>query len=360
MRIAVDARAYFQRTGVARYTRELLGALSATDRAHDLLFLISDHHSPAEVLHTNGRTEVRVSRAPWLGGAEERRVLTREVRDWGADLFHSVFPPVVIPRVPTVVTVLDTTPLTHPHLHQPSVVRAFLHGAGRAFCAATHLVTPSRATARHVHHVAPSTVRRSSVIPCGLSRAFASPSAGAARGQRRRAGVLYVGTLEPRKNVPLLLEALRRLRRLGHRGPVTVVGKMGWGREPIDDVRCALSGARYLGYVSDAELCRLYRRHAVFAYLSEVEGFGLPVLEAMAHGALPIVSRDPALRELVDDAELSVDPANPDQVARSLEYWLTHAAHRSRKTRILARRAKGFTWERAARETVAVWERAVS
>src|SRR5688572_7335655 len=96
MRIAIDARAYFQRTGIARYTRELVHAVIDASPRDEFLLLISDRHQPKEVPVRGGRVEVRVSKAAWLGGQAERQQIEREVRGWRADLFHSIFPPLAV------------------------------------------------------------------------------------------------------------------------------------------------------------------------------------------------------------------------------------------------------------------------
>jgi len=125
MRIVFDARSYFMRTGIARYTRGLAHALAASPGRHEWLFLISDHHQPSEIALGSSAVEVRQSHAPWLGGAFEREALARESSEWSADIFHSVFPPHALATVRTITTVFDFSPLSHPDLHQEVVRSAF-------------------------------------------------------------------------------------------------------------------------------------------------------------------------------------------------------------------------------------------
>lgn len=351
MRIAIDARAYFQRTGIARYTRGLVQAVVESNPGHQFLVLISDRHVPADIPFGSERVEVRVSRAPWLGGEDEREQIGREVRGWGADVFHSIFPPLVVRGVPSLVTVFDLTPISHPHVHQPAVVAAFRAAMPPALAGAAGVVAISHATAEQIGARFPQVTGRTHVAGVGLPELLldsAPPSA-------RRAGVLFVGTIEPRKNVPLVVETARRLRARGYRGPVTLVGKPGWGNFDLPASIAGLKGVRYLGYVDDRALRTLYRRAAVFLYPSTVEGFGLPVLEAMSQGVVPLISDDPALGEVVRDPALVIDITDPDAVADAVVRWSADSAARRVRSARLTRRAGRHTWQRVASQVTRLY-----
>lgn len=350
MRIAIDARAYFQRTGIARYTRGLVHALVEQNTRDDYLLLISNHHRAEEVSIRDPRVTVLVSDAPWLGGRDERQQLAREVRRWHADLFHALFPPMALSGIPSLVTLFDVTPLSHPQFHQPAIVRAFRAAARQALPRAARILPISRATAEQLWLREPATRRRTRVVGAGLPQALLRKPPTA-----RRGGVLFVGTVEPRKNVPLVVQAARRLAERGYRGTVTIAGRSGWGGYDVARDLRGVPRTRYLGYVDDTRLRALYRRAAIFLYPSAVEGFGLPVLEAMAQGALPLISADPALQEVVRDRSLVIDPADPDHVANAILHWSANAGRRQRKAAKLARRARTFTWSRVARDVARVY-----
>jgi alpha-1,3-rhamnosyl/mannosyltransferase len=350
MRIAIDARAYFQRTGIARYTRGLVQALVEGNRRDDLLLLISDRHRPGEVPLRHPRVDVRVSRAPWLGGSEERAQLSREVRAWRADLFHSVFPPLTVDGCASVVTVFDLTPISHPQFHQAVVTRAFRQAVRHALPRASRLLPISQAVGDELSRRFPETADRVRTVGTGLSADFDHVAAGDVR-----RGVLFAGTIEPRKNVRAVVETARELGRREDPTPVTIAGKPGWGGYDVAAEIRGLPHARYLGYVTDGRLRALYRGAAIFLYPSAVEGFGLPVLEAMAQGALPLISPDPALLDVVGDPALVVNPDDPQQIADAVVRWSTQETARLRRTGRLAHRARRFTWRRVAQNVTRVY-----
>jgi len=225
MRIALDARSYFMRTGIARHTRGLVHSLVAANSPHEWLLLVSDRHAPDEIAVDRRRVEVRQSAAPWLGGEAEREALCAEAHRWGADLFHAVFPPHGLPDVPTLTTVFDFSPLSHPGLHQEPVREAFSDAWTSAVADTKGFAAVSEATRRRLQDRIGDD-RPAWTIPCGLSAPFdCSPSAPPSS----RSGVLYVGTIEPRKNIPLLLQAVRHLAATGRPVTLTMIGKRGWG-----------------------------------------------------------------------------------------------------------------------------------
>lgn len=152
--------------------------------------------------------------------------------------------------------------------------------------------------------------------------------------------VLTVATLEPRKNLQVLVEAHRLL---GAGLQLAVVGAEGWGAQPLLDG----PGIHRLGYVPDAELARLYRGAAVVAYPSRFEGFGIPVVEAMACGAPVVASSHGSLDEASGDAALRADPEDPAAFAAAIEHAVSD---RERLVSLGLRHASTFSW-RAAGET---------
>ena len=182
------------------------------------------------------------------------------------------------------------------------------------------------------------------VVRNGVGPPF-SPDGPRAEGQY----ILAVSTLEPRKNLARLVEGFRRA---GLGMELRVAGASGWG-----DVAVEGEQVRLLGEVGDAELAALYRGAACVAYVSLYEGFGLPVLEALACGAPVVTARGGACEEVAAGAAELVDPLDPDDIAAGLR----RAAGSNGELRELGlARARELTWERTARETLAVYEEAAA
>jgi glycosyltransferase involved in cell wall biosynthesis len=160
--------------------------------------------------------------------------------------------------------------------------------------------------------------------------------------------VLSVATLEPRKNLPALVEAFSLLRRRRPELTLALAGLAGWEKRPVE-----AEGVRLLGYVADDELARLYRGAAAFTYPSRFEGFGIPVVEALACGTPAVVSAHPSLDEACGDAALRADPNEPGVFADALEEAL--AAPRGAGVEHAAR----FTWRACGEAVLAGYERAL-
>ncbi len=164
--------------------------------------------------------------------------------------------------------------------------------------------------------------------------------------------VLSVSTLEPRKNLPALLAAFALLRRRRPELTLVLAGSAGWEERPL-----AAEGVRLLGFVPDEELVRLYRGAAVFAYPSLFEGFGIPVVEALASGIPAVVSSHPSLDEASGEAALRTDPGDAEAFAEALEQALE--ADDERRAAGLAH-ASRFTWRACGEAVLAGYERALT
>jgi glycosyltransferase involved in cell wall biosynthesis len=212
----------------------------------------------------------------------------------------------------------------------------------RVLAAARRIVAVSEFTRRELVDLLHVPTVKIRVVPNGVDDEFTEDGPAAA-GEY----VLAVGTLEPRKNLQRLVEAARRTD-----VELRVVGARGWG-----DVQVGGNGVRWLGELSDDELARQYRGALCVAYPSLYEGFGIPVLEAMACGAPVVTSRGTAMEEVADGAAVLVDASDPADLAAGIE---RAAAERDVLVPRGLERARAFRWDAIAAATVDVYREALA
>jgi glycosyltransferase involved in cell wall biosynthesis len=284
------------------------------------------------------------------------------------DLVHA--PSLAVPpkgRAPLIVTVHDAAPNLFPETF--TALGRWFHRRGFAAAArrADLVITPSAAAADEVAAHTPIPRARLRIVPHGVTHLAVDEddvaAARAAYGLETAPYVLWVGTLEPRKNVATLVEAFELVHDrtdLPHR--LVLVGPDGWG--PVAKELRSASGATrdrvvLTGAVDAGRLAALYRGADLFALPSIHEGFGLPVLEAMSQHAAVLCSDIPALREVAGDAGCFVDARNSEAWADALTTLLEDDAQRQALADAGDARAAGFSWERCASETIAVYHEAL-
>jgi glycosyltransferase involved in cell wall biosynthesis len=268
-------------------------------------------------------------------------------------------------RAALVVTVHDLAFLRHPRLFPRPWRLVYRLGLRAAARRADAIITPSANTAEDV--VAHAGVDRSRVHVVPLAVSLPSEQSADVDEVLERLGVwrpyvLFVGTIEPRKNVLTLVRAYRAAAASGIPHALVLAGPTGWD---VDDVGREIDGGgpgriERIGALSDRDLDAVYRGAAMFVYPSLYEGFGLPVVEAMARGVPTIASNTSSLPEVVGDAAITVDPRSVGELTAAILRLANDAFLSSSLAEAGRRRADGFSWEETARRTVEVYERAAS
>lgn len=370
LRVLVDATAVpAARGGVGRYLDDLLPALARSD----VELIVVAQRRDAEAFR---RTVVgaRVVEAPgWTSHPPLRLVweqvgLPVLVRRLRVRVLHS--PHYTMPLaagVPVVVTLHDATFFTDPAVHSPVKARFFRISTRIAARLAAGLVVPSQATAREVARVAGVHPGRTVVAPHGVDRqVFHPPSAetmarvARTLGLEGRRWVAFLGTIEPRKNVPALVRGwVRAVRDTTDPPALVLAGGAGWDATVDDVISHVPAGLTVVrpGYLPLADLPGLLAGAQVVAYPSLGEGFGLPVLEAMACGAVVLTTDRLALPEVGGDA-VAYCGVDEGSIAAGLADLLADAPRRAALGRSARERATGFTWERAAAEHVRAYRQA--
>jgi len=382
MHVVIDAR-YVSRlqSGVGHYTQRLVGGLAAIDRRNRYTCLVvegaPDLPIPEPDVPRFARWPTRVSFENHLAGDLWLLVyLPLRLRRLATDVYHgpAVFLPLVKLGYRTVVTIHDLVSFLFPRT-VPRKYALYMRLMTRlAVRSADRIIAVSGATRDDLTRVLRVPDDKVAVIHEAVAPEFAIPQDAAAveavlgRYGIRRPYCLFVGNLEPRKNLSRLMEAFGLLRARDVRGPdgtaapqLVLAGTRGWLYNGIFTDVAARGGAGdivFTGYVPAADLPALYAASACFVFPSLYEGFGLPVLEAMAAGTPVVASQVGAIPEVAGDAALLVDARRPAELAEAMESVLTDRTLRARLVTRGRARASLFTWEAVARDTLAVYESA--
>lgn len=366
-RIGIDyTAAITQGAGIGRYVRELTRALLALDVDHDYrLFAASQAPLPP--------TPFAVRRLPfhdiWLMRVWHRaRVpLPVELITGRVDLFHSpdfTLPP-TLPGVPTVLTVHDLSFVRDPDSADEHL-RAYLNRVvPRSVRRASHILADSKATRRDLISLWDAPPEKVTVLYCGVEPRFrpvADPVELVALRARYNLGdgpyILTVSTIQPRKNYQRLVQAFAPLAARNPRLSLIIAGGKGWNYEEIltEPERQGLGDrVRFPGFIPDDDLPGLLSGAELFVYPSLYEGFGLPILEAMACGTPVIASDRSSLPEVTGDAGLQVDPLDVAALTAAMERVLTDSDLRSSLVARGRIQAARFTWPAAALQLLGVY-----
>lgn len=374
MRIGIDyTSAVRQHGGIGRYTRNLVRALIGLDEQNQYVLFVADRSNRASM--EQWPDNVRVRRIPcsdrWTTFIWQRVRLPLPVQlaTGRLDLFHS--PDFVLPpagSTPTLLTVHDLSFLRVPECFVPGFAHYLGQAVTRAAAKATHILADSYSTRVDLVELLKIDEARITVLYPGVEARF-TPVHDPVLLRHVRATyglpdrfILNIGTLQPRKNLVSLIEAFGQV--IKNASPaaedlhLVIAGTKGWQYE--ETLRAAAHSAvanrvHLLGFVRDDDLPALYSLASIFAFPSLYEGFGLPVLEAMACGVPVVTGDNSSLPEVAGRAALLIDVKNQDAIAEALLRLVSDCALRAKLEEAGIEQSRAFTWERAARQLKEVY-----
>ncbi|MBN1138741.1 MAG: glycosyltransferase family 4 protein [Anaerolineae bacterium] len=375
MRIAIDyTAAVRQRGGIGRYARNLVRALAEIDVERQYTLFVAGGHGDDGL--GSWPDNFRIRSIPlsdrWLNLLWQRLRLPVPIQavTGPLDLFHSpdfVLPP--LGRTPAILTVHDLSFMRVPQCYVPAFCSYLEQAVPRAVRRARRILADSESTRRDLIELLGAAPERVTVLYPGVETRF-RPVCETEVLDRVRACyrlpdqfILGLGTLQPRKNFAGLIEAFATL--LAHSQDtakhlhLVIAGEEGWMAEdvPATIARLGLDErVRLVGFVQDADLPALYTLALVFAFPTWYEGFGLPVLEAMACGTPVVAADNSSIPEAVDDAGLLVPTGDPAALAHAISTLLREPVLRERLTVAGQQQAHGFTWEKGAQQLYRIYQ----
>jgi glycosyltransferase involved in cell wall biosynthesis len=364
LRIGVDIRPFYEPlTGIGWYLYHLLHEIAKRDDVELFLFgdarvsdegptLHADVPSNAHLCWFDLRGRGRISR-PQRAATAAAYVLWMSLVDCDVMFGPNYFLPRLLSAVARrrVITIHDLTFKRFPELLQKETLDNLRRQMTREIALADAVICVSESTRGDLLQFYNVDRRKVVTIHSGLAITAVGGSAPVMLPHRY---ILFVSTIEPRKNLGVLLDVFERLRERGaYEGALVIVGKIGWKSESLAR-RLRRPGIHHLHYLRPEELAATYRNAEMFVFPSIYEGFGFPLLEAMALGVPSIAARSSSLPEIGGDAALYFDPREPRELEAAIERLLNDAELRQSLIERGRKRAGEFRWDMAAEKTLAV------
>ena len=372
MRILIDfTQITLRKAGVGVYGEQLLKQIAVLNQENLIYVLIQDDETALD--HLPGLTLIKVS-AKWfrklpLRLALEQLYIPRLVRKLDIDVVHSLHYsfPLFMTRARKVVTFHDMSGLLMPEMHsilKRWYLRFFIPLTAKL---ADRLIFVSEAARTDYLDVYSVPLNKTAVIHHAVSKQFTpnipEEQLAVVRAKYQISGpyVLFIGTLEPRKNIPRLIEAFAKLTKEFPNERLVIVGMKGWFYDEIFHLTSQLAlteRVRFTGFVDEADKPALLCGADLFVYPSLYEGFGIPILEALACGIPTVTSNRSSMPEIAGDGAITVDPTNTGKIHEAMRILLSDDLLRNQiRVRALEQSAK-FSWDTSAAATLDQYRRA--
>ncbi len=348
-------------TGVGNYTKNLINGLQHTALGDDTVSLINSREVDAGLFPTI----VIPNPFPVLKTYAWYLYLTKKLQKYDLAVIHN---PTQAPtyfrlKQKYVLTVHDITTQVLPESHTNYRVTIYKELFPKTLKTADKIIAVSNHTKQDLIKYYGIPEDNIQVIYEAADSVFKPPSLEEKETVARRYNlnfpyILYVGTLEPRKNILILIKAFEMLKEADAGRKLVITGKKGWKYDSIFEYIAAKDLHRdviFTGYVPNVDLPGLYNSADLLAYPSQYEGFGLPPLEAMACGCPVITSNTSSLPEVVGDAGIQIDPGNPKLLADAMLWLLNDDSTRKEFVRKGLERSKQFGWKKCAEETLQIF-----
>lgn len=360
----------YRGAGINRYIYSLLQLLPDAGKQHRYTAFLGDKGASGAFPQLRAKVTSLPTGNPLLRILWEQTLQPMELLREGIELLHSLafVQPLLLP-CPGVITIYDLSFLLYPQRLHP-LRRLYLRwGTASSARKARRIIAISASTKRDIIRLLGVAESKVDIVPCGVDDDFEPLQSQQALDDFRRRRhlpqqmILFLGTIEPRKNLTTLLAGYASLREKAQLPPLIIAGPKGWHHQEVFSVAEDLGLDKdviFPGYVPRDELPLWYNTADVFVYPSLYEGFGLPPLEAMACGTPVITSNTSSLPEVVGDAGMLVDPRSADELADAMQRVLSDGELRTEMRTKGLERARQFSWQKAAKETVSVYERSVT
>ena len=366
MRIGIDARlVYYSKAGIGQYIIHLTKALAKLTTPDDQFVLLQSRKDKSQII-TNNNFSRQDLWTPSHHRLEQPALRVETVRR-GLDLLHSPdFIPPFKRNYKSVITVHDLAFLLYPQFMTNEAAR-YYGQIDHAVRSTDHIIAVSHATKQDVINLLGVPSEKITVIYEGCNPAYYRIDRHEAQHYCHKTWgleenfIFFIGTIEPRKNIPNLLKAYKLLRdQYGRREKLVLAGSRGWLFEEVDQTikqHNLENDVILIGRVQDVGVNYLYNAAGMLVFPSFYEGFGLPPLEAMTCGTPVIVSKIKVMPEVVGDAALMVNPHDCEDIAVAMHRLLTNQDLRSELIAKGLKRAANFSWHRAACETLDVYHK---
>ena len=363
MRIGIDIKCLrYNNSGIGRYLISLLDELQALDHENEY-FLFSPHEIRYDISNKNFRlcpyhgkfaVQKKIPGILW-----QQLTLPKLLQRYKIDVFWG--PEQTLPLGKScckkVLTVHDFVYKRYPKTMRKSVRWINKHIGKKSILEADVVAVNSEFTQKELLHFHPNIDKNKiEVVPCGIKKSDKPCAKSSARN-----GLLFVGSLEPRKNFKNLVKALEILDQKGIQIKLTMTGPKGWKNSSENNLLQNSSVAKniqHLGFVSDQELRDLYANSAAVIFPSMYEGFGLPILEALNYKTPVLTTKGSVMEEIAEDCGIYFDAGSPESIARTIENFLTQQQDflknkEDKRSAILEK----YQWKNSARQLLQIFER---